>query len=321
MIAESICAHWRVIITAFALAITGCSGNNDGPRIIVSGASGQLGGLVVEALLARDVPASDLILVSRTPERLESYAALGASVRFGDFTQPDSLRAAYAEGERMLLISVGGGAGDRPALHKAAIDAAREAGVGYIAYTSYVNVDLIPDSPIAPDHLATEQLLRDSGLAWTMLRNHLYMNGLVEQAATAARSGELRSSVPADSRVAYVTREDCAAAAAAVLFTPGHEYQTYNITGPELIGPREIAETTAAVTGVPVQHIVVNEEDAYRALVDSGVGERVAAAMIGLERELGSPYLQQTSNAVLNLTGRPPMSLRELLQAHKAELL
>src|SRR5688500_6994599 len=108
-----------------------------GEKIIVSGASGNLGALTVKELLARGVPASNLILVSRTPDEQKEYADLGASVRFGDFTKPESLAAAYAGGTRMLLISVGGDAQNPAAvLLKRGIDAAKAAGVKQIAYTS-----------------------------------------------------------------------------------------------------------------------------------------------------------------------------------------
>lgn len=303
-----------------ACLLAACGDGEQHARIIVSGASGQLGGLVVDDLLARGVAPDDLILVSRTPERLTRYGELGASVRYGDFTNPDSLAEAYTGGTRMLLISIGGASGDRPALHAAAIEAARDAGVELIAYTSFINADINFDSSIAVDHRQTEQTLRDSGVAWTMLRNQIYMNGLVAQAADAVRTGQLRSSIPADARIGYVTREDCAAAAAAVLATPGHEYQIYDITGPELIGPREIATTAAAVSGRPVEFIVVNEEDAFQALIDAGASAQAAEASMRLELELASPFLQVTSDAITQLTGRPATSLRQLLETHRAEL-
>ncbi len=131
----------------------------------------------------------------------------------------------------MLLISINGGGGERPELHKAAIDAAIAAGVKQIAYTSYVNADQYTTSIIAGDHRRTERYLQDSGVAWTLLRNQIYANGLPDQAVQIVRDGKLVTSTP-DARVAYVTREDCAAAAAAVLTTPGHDNQAYNITGP-----------------------------------------------------------------------------------------
>jgi uncharacterized protein YbjT (DUF2867 family) len=153
-------------------------------NIIVSGASGQLGSLVIEELLARGVAPANLILVSRTPntEHLSAYARRGASVRFGDVTQPESLASAYDGGARMLFISVKAGGVSRPELHTRAIAAAARAGVRHIAYTSYVNADRYLSSAIAVDHRRTEQFLEESGVAWTMLRNHIYANGLVDRA-------------------------------------------------------------------------------------------------------------------------------------------
>ena len=187
-------------------------------KIIISGASGQLGSLVIAELLARNIAPANLILVSRTPdtEALKAYAARGASVRYGDFSEPDSLEAAYRGGTRMLLISINGGGGNRPELQRVAIDAAARAGVKHIAYTSYVNADVNGSSALAADHRRTERFLEESGLAWTMLRNQIYANGLVDQVAQIVRDARFVTHTP-DARVAYVTREDCAAAAAMVL--------------------------------------------------------------------------------------------------------
>jgi NAD(P)H dehydrogenase (quinone) len=308
------------IVVAFMSLICACSPEAPGESIIVSGASGQLGGLVVEELLGRGIPASKLILVSRSPASLEHYAEMGAQVRYGDFTEPDSLADAYAGGDRMLLISIGGGSGARPALHQAAIDAAVAAGVEHIAYTSFVNVDVNLESTIGPDHLATEQALRDSGIAWTMLRNQIYMNGLVDQAVQAIIDGQLITSMP-ETKVGYVTREDCAAAAAAVLATPGHEYKVYDITGPALVSPRDIAETAAAVSGYPVEYVDISQELHYARLIESGMSEEAANGVMSFELELASTYLSTTSSAVADLTGRPPTSIRQLFEANRERLV
>ncbi len=290
-------------------------------KIIVSGASGQLGALVIEALLARQVDPKDLILVSRTPDTdaLKSYAAQGASVRYGDFTEPASLDAAYRGGTRMLLISVNGGGGSRPMLHKAAIDAAARAGVKQIAYTSYVNADQFKSSMIAGDHLRTEQFLRESGVPWTLLRNQIYANGLVDQAAQAIREGQLVTFTP-EARVAYVTREDCAAAAAAVLTTPGQEYKAYNITGPEAIGPRELASLASDVSGKRVELVVLSEAEFRSRLAEAGMADSAINGAVSFAKELDSPYLQTPSTAVADLTGRAPTSVRMLLTASRERL-
>jgi NAD(P)H dehydrogenase (quinone) len=269
-------------------------------RIIVSGASGNLGGLTVDELLARGVPASRLILVSRTPDELKKYADQGASVRFGDFTKPESLPAAYAGGTRMLLISVGGNQEVTAAdLLKRAIDAAKAAGVKHIAYTSYVGLTRGDTAGRAADHQATEEALRASGVAWTMLRNSIYMHGQIAQAARMVADG--RAVIPPnESPIGYITREDCARAAAAVLSTPGHEGKAYDITGPALIGVRDAAAIASAVTGKPIE------------VVQGGADVRPG---------FGRPAMAFTTTHFEELTGRKPTSLRELFEANKTALL
>jgi NAD(P)H dehydrogenase (quinone) len=290
-------------------------------KIIVSGASGQLGSLVIDEFLERNVAPENLILVSRTPntDHLQAYAARGASVRFGDFNQPESLEAAYRGGTRMLLISINGGGGDRPELHKVAIDAAARAGVKHIAYTSYVNADRNEASTIAVDHRRTERFLQESGIAWTMLRNHIYANGLVDQAVQIVSDGWYVTHTP-DARVAYVTREDCAAAAAAVLATPGHENKAYNITGPDAVGPRELVALASEISGKPVELMVLSEEDYRAQLTGSGVPEAAVNGTISFAEELDSPYLREPSTAVADLTGRPATSVRALLMQNRERL-
>jgi NAD(P)H dehydrogenase (quinone) len=290
-------------------------------KIIVSGASGQLGSLVIGELLARKVAPENLILVSRTPNtaHLQGYAARGASVRFGDFNEPESLDDAYRGGTRMLLISINGGGGDRPQLHKVAIDAAVRAGVKHIAYTSYVNADLNETSAIAIDHRRTERILEDSGVAWTMLRNQIYANGLVDQAVQFVRDGGLVTHTP-DARVAYVTREDCAAAAAAVLATPGHENKAYNITGPDAIGPRELVALASEISGKRVELMAFSEADYRARLAQAGMAEAAINGTISFAAELDSPYLSEPSTAVAEITGRPAKSVRQLLVENRERL-
>jgi NAD(P)H dehydrogenase (quinone) len=290
-------------------------------KIIVSGASGQLGSLVIDELLARDVAPENLILVSRTPDtdHLKAYAARGARVRFGDFNQPETLEAAYEGGTRMLLISINGGGGNRPELHKAAIDAAVRVGVTQIAYTSYVNADRYTDSTIAGDHVRTERILQESGAAWTLLRNQIYSNGLVDQALQIVRDGRYLTHTP-DARVAYVTREDCAAAAAAVLATPGHDNKAYNVTGPDAIGPRELVTLAGEISGKSVELVVLSETDYREQLAASGMPEAAINGTISFAAELDSPYLREPSTAVADLTGRPATSVRDLLLRDRERL-
>jgi NAD(P)H dehydrogenase (quinone) len=279
-------------------ATAGAAGNE---RIIISGASGQLGDAAVKDLLARGVPAQSLILCSRTPDSLAQYAKLGAVTRFGDFSRPDSLAAAFAGGTRMLLISIGGGAGPRPIAHGHAIDAAKAAGVKQIAYTSWLGISKGDSQGIAVDHIATEELLRNSGVAYTLLRNSLYMEILLPQAVKMVADG--KAVVPAaEVRVGYVSRGDCAAAAAAVLSTRGHDNKSYDITGPALVGVADIAAAAAAATG---KRITVLPADPNAPPT----------------RGFAGPALAFTSTAVADLTGHPATSVKAFLAANKDKLL
>lgn len=285
------------------LALAACGGEPGASdeRIIVSGASGQLGSMVVRELLDRGVAPERLILVSRTPDELAEFASLGASTRFGDFEQPESLPAAYEGGARMLLISINPHP-ERAQLHRNAIDAASAAGVRHIAYVSSVDVEN-PNSASATDHRATEEYLRGSGVAWTMLRNHLYADGLVGQAARMVSEGRVEVQ-PDEIPTAYVTRRDCAAAAAGVLTGEGHEGQAYDVTGSELVLRRDVAALASELTGRPIEIVV---------------GEGGVPQMGGVMAGFASYDVR--SDAVQRLAGRPPTSLRDLLESNRDALL
>jgi NAD(P)H dehydrogenase (quinone) len=277
------------------------------PKIIVSGASGQLGGLVVEELLARGVAPTDLILVSRTPDELASYAETGASTRFGDFTQPESLAPAYAGGSKLLIISLNTRgnpdprvAAERAALQKGAIEAAVAAGVEHIVYTSYVDAER-NTSPIAVDHRVTEADLRASGVAWTALRDQWYADRIVGDAQQMIAEGRVVVA-PNERGTAYVTREDIAAAAAAVLTTPGHENRIYEITGPELVFRSDIARIASELTGVPIEIRTATPEEAAALPEEPPSGETL------------STHFQ-------DLTGRSGTTARQILEENLEQLL
>ena len=292
------------LVASFTAAGCVSQADNAGPRIIVSGASGQLGGIVVEELLARGIPASDLILVSRTPERLERYAELGASTRFADFTQPESLDTAYEGGTRLLLISLNSNninprvPAERAELHQLAIDAAVEAGVEHIVYTSFVDADNNV-SPIAVAHRATEAALRESGIGWTALRNQWYAGRLVDQAAGMVAEGQALVLLD-DPGTAFVTREDCAVAAAVALMNPGSESRVYEITGPEAVRMKDIAAIASEIAGVEIKVIEAGPGDEVRSLPPSGT---------------------TLSTHFTDITGEPGTSARDLLEANRDVLL
>ena len=286
--------------------------------IVITGASGQLGRLTAELVLAR-VPASEVTLTTRRPEALSDFAGRGARVRQADFDRPETLAEAFAGGKRLLLISADV-VGRRVAQHRAAIEAAGEAGVRHVAYTSYLNPVEENPAVITPDHRDTEAALRESGLAWTALRNAFYAEYQIPAGAQAIATGQLVHN-NGEGKTAYVSREDCAAAAAAVLTTEGHEGRAYDITGPEPLGQGDVAALLSEVSGHPVEAVAVDDDTFVDGLTAAGLPEPAARAIATYGRAIREGYIDGTSDAVENLTGRPPRSLREVFEVHRGELL
>jgi NAD(P)H dehydrogenase (quinone) len=274
--------------------------------------------LTTELVLDRR-PAADVILTTRRPEALSDLAERGAKVRLADFDRPETLAEAFAGGERLLLISADD-LGRRAPQHRAAIEAAREAGVRHVAYTSYLNPVAENPAVITPSHRDTEQALRESGLTWTALRNSFYTEYQVPAGAQAVATGQLVHN-SGDGRIAYVSREDCAAAAAAVLITDGHENKTYDITGPEALSQDKVAALLSEVSGRPVETVVIDDEAFVQDLTAAGVPEPAAREIASYGRAIREGYLDEASEVVEDLTGRPPRSLRHVFEAQRDELL
>lgn len=285
--------------------------------IAITGAAGHLGRLTAQQVLDR-VPPGEVVLVTRRPDAIADLADAGAIVRHGDFDEPASLPAAFAGVDRLLLISTDV-LGNRVAQHTAAIEAAAAAGVRHVIYTSIVNAGSELPLVVSHEHGATEQAIRDRGLRWTALRNGVYAEFQVGAAARAAASGQLVHN-NGDGATAYVSREDCAAAAAAVLTTDGHEDRAYDITGPELVTQAQFAALTADLTGRPVEAVAIDDDAATQGLVAAGVPAEAAPAYASFGTAIREGVLDGVSPAVEDLTGRRPRSLRDVLEAHRSEL-
>jgi NAD(P)H dehydrogenase (quinone) len=286
--------------------------------IVITGASGKLGRLTAEAV-AEKVSPSDVVLVTRRPDAVSDLAQRGFRVRAGDFDDPASLPPAFDGGERLLIISADV-IGRRVAQHRAAIDAAVAAGVRWAAYTGGINPSDSNPGAAAREHRATEEALRDSGLAWTFLRNSIYAEALVGSAGPALASGSLVTNA-GDGRTAYVSRADCAAAAAAVLTSDGHDGKEYDITGPETLGEHDVAALYAELGGGPVEPVFLDDEAWVAAMVEhAGLPEPVARTYATFGAAARRGYAAVVSSAVEDLTGRPPRTVREVLEAHRAEL-
>ncbi|MDQ2739817.1 MAG: NAD(P)H-binding protein [Actinomycetota bacterium] len=279
--------------------------------IAITGASGALGRAAAELVL-QTVDPRKVVLMSRRPELLADLAARGAQVRRVDFTEPSTLETAFAGVDRLLLISTDA-VGSRLRPQRAAIAAAARAGVRHVIYTSVP--EPVSDNParVVADHAGTEQTLRDSGMQWTFLRNNLYAHMQVPGIEHAATSGRLVSN-GGEGATAYVTREDCAAAAAAVLTQEGHEGMTYDITGPKAISGDDLAALARRFGACEVELVGVDDAEFSAGLVRAGFPAEVAALVTSFGASTREGYLATVSTAVADLTGRKPTPLGDLVR-------
>lgn len=287
--------------------------------VVVTGAAGHLGRLVAEQLMERISP-EQVVLVTRRPEALRALGARGAEVRYGDFDDPPSLREALAGGRRMLLISTDA-IGRRVRQHRVAIDAAAAAGVEHVVFTSQVNpVAGNPTGAIAREQGETEAVLRRSGLAWTVLRFGSFAELQLPPAAVAVKNGWLISN-GGDGRIAPISRRDCAEAAVVTLISGGHAGMTYDITGPEALCASDLAGLYAEVSGQPVKPVQLNDWMLTWVLLTIGTSMPIAWGITAFGRAVRRGFFDLVDPAFERLTGHPAMRLREVLLAHRADLL
>jgi NAD(P)H dehydrogenase (quinone) len=285
-------------------------------RYVITGASGKLGRRTAELALQRSPPGR-LILVTRNPAALADLAARGVDVRFGDFSVPESLSAAFAGATRLLLVSTAD-LERRAEQHRAAIAAAVAAGVRQLIYTSIVSPEPPNPAVVAPSHYATERALAESGQSFTVLRNSLYADFQLPEAVRALETGTLAHN-RGSGRIAYVTREDCAAVAAAVLTSDGHEGRVYDVTGPEAFTANELAALYAELGDRPVEPIELTDAELVARLV--GSSDRDAHMRYGAElvasfgRAMRDGYFASCTQTVEQITGRPARALRAVLAA------
>jgi NAD(P)H dehydrogenase (quinone) len=287
--------------------------------VIVTGAAGHLGRLVAEQLLER-LESEQLVLVTRRPEALRALRARGAEVRYGNFDDPASLPAAFAGGRRMLLISTDA-IGRRVRQHRVAIDAAATAGLDHIVFTSVVNpVPWNPNGAHAWEQGKTEAILHRSGVPWTVLRFGSFAELQLPPAATAIQNRRLILNF-GTGRIVSISRLDCAEVTAVVLSTEGHMGKTYQITGSEAMSQNELAALYSELSGTRVTPVYLSDAMLASTLVAIGTPVTAVWGITAYGRAVRHGYFDVVDPAFEHLTGHPPTPLREVLIAHRAELL
>jgi NAD(P)H dehydrogenase (quinone) len=292
-------------------------------KILITGASGQYGRSATDKLIALG-RAADLILITRTPAKLAERVAQGCDVRYGDFDKPETLMAAVQGATRMLLIS-GTRVGARVVQHKAAIDAAVAAGVAHIVYTSFV--DISPENPaiVTRDHRETEELIKASGMAWTMLRDAHYADAMIVNAGPGFVASGIWMTSSKGAKEAMVWREDCVASAVAVLTSQGHANKAYRITGPQLETFAEVVAMMNEIVGCNIQLVETDDDGMYAMFDAMGIprepvdDQSVAGIpwnsddMVSFERAIREGYLDICTDDVEALTGQKARSVRQMI--------
>lgn len=284
---------------------------SDHKKIAVTGATGKLGRLVIEQLLQK-LPPSQIVAAVRSPEKAADLAQKGVLVREADYSKPETLDRAFADVEKVLLIS-SNELGQRVAQHQAAITAAKRAGVKLLAYTSVLHADR-SQLVLAAEHKATEELIRSSGLPFVFLRNGWYIENYTESLAPAIAHGVLLGST-GSGKVAAATRADYAAAAVAVLTGSGHEGKVYELAGDTGFTKGELAAAAAKISAKPVAYQDLPEAAYAEALVSVGVPQVFANLLADSDVGVARGELDDSTGDLRHLIGRPTTLLEPVLTA------
>lgn len=279
--------------------------------IIVTGANGKLGRAVVERLLER-VPAEQIGVSVRDPEKAGPLAARGVRVRQGDFSDPGSLAYALEGASRVLVVSANSTGETAVRLNTAAINSAKAAGAERILYTSHMGASPTSLFPPMPVHAATESVLAASGVAFTSLRNGFYTSTVLQLLGAAAETGELAA--PEDGPVSWTAHADLAEAAAIALTSGGFGGVTPPLTSSEAVDLSGVAALASELTGRPVRRVVVPDAEYRAGLLGRGLPEAAVNISMGLFLASRRGEFARTDPTLERLLGRPALSVRDVLK-------
>lgn len=285
---------------------------DDDMKLGVSGASGKLGTAIVRELTARGGD-HQLVAISRSPEN-----AIGSvEGRKGDYDQPETLATAYAGLDRLVLIpSADLRPGVRGAQLKAAIDAAAKAGVGQIYLLSAAGTREAAVPALGESYWTGEQHLIRTAPHWTILRMNYYAESMVDEIMMSQGQGVLAGL--GEDRVAYVSRNDVAAAAAGAILTEGHAGAIYNLTGPAIMTGPELASLASEALGKPIASMVITEEQLRGGLGQAGLPDPVVNAIVDIKKTFVEGHFDVLTTDVQRLSGRAPEAFRDVLMASKS---
>ena len=274
--------------------------------IVIAGATGQLGRLVIEKLLTKVAP-SQIVAAVRTPEKANDLTRKGIGVRRADYTDPESLERAFAGADKLLMIS-SSAIGERVAQHRAVIDAAAKAGVRFIAYTSILHADTSPLF-LAGEHWETEALLRKSGIPHVLLRNGWYSENYAGSAPAAVQHGVVIGSA-GEGRISSAARGDYAEAAVAVLTQDGQAGKVYELAGDESYSLSELAAEIGKQSGKPIKYVDMLQAEYKKALVGLGLSDALAGVLADSDVGAAKGGLFDDARALSRLIGHPTRSTK-----------
>lgn len=279
--------------------------------IAVTGATGQLGRLVIAALLKK-VPANQIIAAVRSPEKAKDLADLGVQVRQADYSKPETLDSAFKGAEKLLLIS-SSEVGQREAQHNAVIAAAKRTGVKLLAYTSLLHADKSPLG-LGVEHRATEKALSESGIPFVLLRNGWYTENYAASIAPALAHNAFIGSV-GEGRISSAARQDYAEAAAAVLVLEDQGGKLYELAGDESYTLAEFSAEIAHQSGNKVDYVNLPEAEFAKALLGAGLPEGLANMLADSDAGAEKGGLFDDSHTLSKLIGRPTTPVKEVIAA------
>lgn len=277
--------------------------------IVVTGATGKLGGLVLDGLL-RVFPSDQLVAVVRSPAKAGRFAARGVQVRRADYSAPETLAPALTGEKRLLLVS-GSEIGKRVEQHRAVIEAAKQAGIQLIAYTSVLRAHS-NTLPIAGEHKATEDLLQASGIPFVLLRNGWYIENFTDRLAMPLSHGAFIGAAR-KGRIAAAARADYAAAAITVLTTAGHEGKTYELAGDHAFTMEELADAVSSWAGKQVPYKDLSPSEYRQALAKTGLPEMLVELLVATDLAIARGDLDSESRDLHTLIRRGTKTLRDVL--------